>query len=81
MTATFARIYNYVRAHVADVSAADDLVSRIFERVLGGLGSFRPERGSFEAWLFTVGAQRHQRPFPVLEMDLFLLPGRGSRSP
>jgi len=50
----FARIYNYVRGQVSSAGEADDVTSRVFERVLSRLGSYRPERGSFEGWLFAV---------------------------
>lgn len=50
----FARVRNYVRAHIAGAAEADDAVSRVFERVLERLDSFDPKRGSFEAWLFAV---------------------------
>ena len=50
----FSRVYGFVRSQVYDGAAADDLTSRIFERVLDRLDSFRPERGAFESWLFAV---------------------------
>ncbi|MDD5627840.1 MAG: sigma-70 family RNA polymerase sigma factor [Elusimicrobia bacterium] len=50
----FARVYGFVRSQVGDPAAADDVVSRIFERVLERLASFDPARGAFESWLFAV---------------------------
>ena len=50
----FTRIYNYIRIRVSNAAEADDLTSRVFERVLGRLASYRPERGSLEAWLFAA---------------------------
>ena len=50
----FVRIYNYVRAQLADAAQADDVTSRVFERVLDRLKTYSPERGAFEAWLFSV---------------------------
>ncbi|MBI4677498.1 MAG: sigma-70 family RNA polymerase sigma factor [Elusimicrobia bacterium] len=50
----FPRVYNYMRYRAADRETADDLTSQVFEKVLAKLGSFKPERGPFEAWLFAV---------------------------
>ena len=50
----FARIYNYARYRVLDPIAADDLTSEVFETVLAKLHTYRPERGPFSAWLFTI---------------------------
>ena len=50
----FSRVYGFVRSQVADPVESDDVVSRVFERVLERLGSFHPERGAFESWLFAV---------------------------
>jgi len=50
----FTRIYSYIRGHIGNAAEADDITSRVFERVLERLGSYRAERGSFEAWLFAV---------------------------
>ncbi len=50
----FAQIYNYARYRVLDPVTADDLTSDIFEKVLVKLHTFRPERGPFSAWLFTI---------------------------
>jgi RNA polymerase sigma-70 factor (ECF subfamily) len=50
----FSRVYGFVRTQVNDPVAADDVVSRVFERVLERLASFDPKRGAFESWLFAV---------------------------
>lgn len=50
----FARVFNFVRVQVDDATTADDVTSRIFERVLAGLGSYREDKGPFETWLFSV---------------------------
>jgi RNA polymerase sigma factor (sigma-70 family) len=50
----FARVYNYVRYRVREPDAADDVTARVFERVLDKFSSFRPERGPFETWLFSI---------------------------
>lgn len=50
----FQRVYNYVRYRVPDRETADDLTAQVFEKVLGKLGSYKPGRGIFEAWLFAI---------------------------
>lgn len=50
----FARVYNYARYRILDRDLADDLTSEIFEAVLKNLHTFRSEKGSFSAWLFTI---------------------------
>lgn len=50
----FARVYGFVRCRLDGAEAAEDVVSRIFERVLDKLDSYHPDRGPFEAWLFTL---------------------------
>jgi len=50
----FPRVYGFICSQVCDPVEADDVTSRVFERVLDRLASFRPERGAFESWLFTV---------------------------
>lgn len=66
----FPRVYNYVRYRVGDAETADDLVSEVFERALVNLGSYRPERAPFAAWLFAIArnavndhlrARKHRR--------------------
>ena len=50
----FPRVYTYVRYRILDRATADDLTAQIFERVLGGIPSYRPERAPFGAWLFAI---------------------------
>jgi RNA polymerase sigma-70 factor (ECF subfamily) len=50
----FPRVYNYVRYRVGDVDTADDLTALVFERALVKIGSYRPERAPFSAWLFAI---------------------------
>lgn len=61
----FTRVYNYVRYRVGEAAAADDITSAVFERLLDKLSGFRPEKGSFETWLFAVARNAvsdHFRP-------------------
>jgi len=48
------RLYKYMRYRVGDMDAAEELTGQVFERVLAKIGSYRPERGPFTAWLFAV---------------------------
>lgn len=50
----FSRIYNYAMYRLQDAQAADDVTAQVFERLLTRIGSYRPERGSFASWLFTI---------------------------
>ncbi|MBI5241325.1 MAG: sigma-70 family RNA polymerase sigma factor [Elusimicrobia bacterium] len=50
----FSCVCGFVRSQVSDPADADDVVSRAFERLLERLGTYRPERGAFESWLFAV---------------------------
>lgn len=47
------RVERYIagRTHSADV---EDIVSTTFLRALTGIGSYRADRGTFVAWLFTI---------------------------
>jgi RNA polymerase sigma-70 factor (ECF subfamily) len=81
----FPRVYNYVRYRVRDVETADDLTAQVFERALVSIGSYRPERAPFSAWLFAIArnavndhlrAQRRRR-----WLSLEVLRGRASAEP
>jgi RNA polymerase sigma-70 factor, ECF subfamily len=48
------RVGRYVTAHIANPSDAEDVVSLVFMRVLERIHQYRPERGSFAAWLFGI---------------------------
>jgi RNA polymerase sigma-70 factor (TIGR02952 family) len=50
----FPRVYNYVRYRVRDAETADDLTAQVFERTLVSIGSYRPQRAPFAAWLFGI---------------------------
>jgi RNA polymerase sigma-70 factor (ECF subfamily) len=50
----FPRVYNYVRYRVGDAETADDVTAQVFERALAHIGSYRPERAPFAAWLFAI---------------------------
>lgn len=50
----FSRVYNYVRYRVQNPQTTDDLSSLIFEKVFKNIRLFKPEQGTFTAWLFAI---------------------------
>jgi RNA polymerase sigma-70 factor, ECF subfamily len=51
---TFPRVYAYVASLLRDRSAAEDVTAQAFERAYCKRSSYRPRRGSREAWLFGI---------------------------
>ena len=51
---TFRRLYAYVASLMRDPSAAEEVTAQAYERAYRKRGSFRPGRGSPEAWLFGI---------------------------
>jgi RNA polymerase sigma factor (sigma-70 family) len=51
---TFPRVYAYVASLLRDRSAAEDVTAQAFERAYRKRASFRPSRGSAEAWLLGI---------------------------
>ena len=51
---TFPRVYAYVASLVRDRSAAEDVTAQAFERAYRKRRSYRPGRGSMDAWLFGI---------------------------
>jgi RNA polymerase sigma factor (sigma-70 family) len=51
---TFPRVYAYVASLLRDRSAAEDVTAQAFERAYRKRTSYRPRRGSREAWLFGI---------------------------
>ncbi|MCL4271680.1 MAG: sigma-70 family RNA polymerase sigma factor [Anaerolineales bacterium] len=72
----FPKVYNYVRYRVRDVDVADEITALVFERVLTGIGSYRPQKAPFGAWLFSIARNAvhdHHRStsrHPWLPLDL-----------
>jgi RNA polymerase sigma-70 factor (ECF subfamily) len=48
------RLYKYMRYRIGDRNEAEELTSEVFVRVLTKINSYRPERGPFSGWLFTI---------------------------
>jgi RNA polymerase sigma-70 factor, ECF subfamily len=51
---TFPRVYAYVASLLRDRSAAEDVTAQTFERAYRKRSSYRPRRGTREAWLFGI---------------------------
>ena len=51
---TFPRVYAYVASLLRDRSAAEDVTAQAFERAYRKRSSYRPGRGTAEAWLFGI---------------------------
>jgi DNA-directed RNA polymerase specialized sigma24 family protein len=51
---TFPRVYAYVASLLRDRAAAEDVTAQAFERAYRKRSSYRPRRGSKEAWLFGI---------------------------
>ncbi|MBI5595434.1 MAG: sigma-70 family RNA polymerase sigma factor [Elusimicrobia bacterium] len=73
---SFPKVYNYALYRLGDPAAADDVVSRVFEKALERLASFDPSRGPADAWLFGIARnavsdhfreRRWRAPFELLE--------------
>ncbi len=50
----YKRVYNYIRYRCDDLNDVEDLTSKVFERLVEKIVNYDPERGPFEAWLFTI---------------------------
>ena len=51
---TFPRVYAYVASLLRDRSAAEDVTAQAFERAFRKRRTYRPGRGSIDAWLFGI---------------------------
>jgi RNA polymerase sigma factor (sigma-70 family) len=51
---TFPRVYAYVASLLRDRATAEDVTAAAFERAYRRRTSYRPRRGSREAWLFGI---------------------------
>jgi RNA polymerase sigma factor (sigma-70 family) len=52
--AYFQRVYSYTFYRCGDQATAEDLTGRVFERLLVYISRYSPQKGPFEAWLFTL---------------------------
>ena len=51
---TFPRVYAYVASLLRDRSAAEEVTAQAFERAYRKRRTFRPRRGTVDAWLFGI---------------------------
>jgi len=51
---TFPRVYAYVASLLRDRSAAEEVTAQAYERAYRKRRSFRPRRGTVDAWLFGI---------------------------
>src|SRR5688572_21890037 len=51
---SFTRVYGYVATLLRDLAAAEEVTAQAFERAYRKRRSFRPSRGTEEAWLFGI---------------------------
>ena len=51
---TFSRVYAYVATLLRDRSAAEEVTAQTFERAYRKRRTFRPRRGTVDAWLFGI---------------------------
>ena len=67
------RIYSYCRRRLQTQEAAEDATSQTFLKALAAIPRYRPEAGSFRAWLFTIASRvvidsfRRGKPVAPLE--------------
>jgi RNA polymerase sigma-70 factor, ECF subfamily len=72
---TFPRVYAYVASLLRDGSAAEDVTAQAFERAYRKRRSYRPARGSMDAWLFGIARNaaldelRRRKRRATLEVD------------
>jgi RNA polymerase sigma-70 factor, ECF subfamily len=72
---TFPRVYAYVASLLRDRSAAEDVTAQAFERAYRKRRSYRPAKGSMDAWLFGIARNaaldelRRRKRHAVLQGD------------
>src|ERR687884_70931 len=73
---TFPRVYAYAASLLRDRSAAEEVTAQAFERAYRKRRSYRPRRGTVDAWLFGIARNaaldelRRRRRRAALEGDL-----------
>jgi RNA polymerase sigma-70 factor, ECF subfamily len=72
---SFPRVYAYVASLLRDRAVAEDVTSQAFERAYRKRRSYRPARGSIDAWLFGIARNaaldelRKRKRRATLEVD------------
>ena len=52
--AQFKRVYNYISYRINNHTDTEDLVSRVFSKVIEKYGSFDPHRAALSTWIITI---------------------------
>jgi RNA polymerase sigma-70 factor (ECF subfamily) len=67
------RIYAYCRRRLQTQEAAEDATSQTFLKALGAIARYRPEAGTFRAWIFTIANRvvidGYRREKPAAPLD------------
>lgn len=50
----FPRVYNFLFAHLKDVTITDDVISDVFIKVFNNLSKYNNQQASFSTWLFRI---------------------------
>src|SRR3712207_4186429 len=72
---SFPRVYGYIATLLRDRAAAEEVTAQAFERAYRKRRSFRPSRGTQEAWLFGIARNaaldelRRRKRRAALEVD------------
>ena|SRR5207248_1528691 len=72
---TLPRVYAYVASLLRDRSAAEEVTAQVYERAYRKRRSYRPRRGSVDAWLFGIARNaaldelRRRRRHTDLQLD------------
>lgn len=48
------KIYGYVTRRINNKEIAEDIVSKVFERVVEHFSRFNPKKSSFKTWIYTI---------------------------
>lgn len=73
--AYYKRIYNYIYYRVNSHYLAEDLTSKVFEKIMLKINSYSKQKAPFEVWIFVVAKNviydyfRSQRRFKFFSMD------------
>ncbi len=77
------RVYRYLRSHVADAVAAEDLTQQVFLQALEGISHYHERGVPISVWLFRIArhilidSYRHARLRATLPLDAVMaLPAR-----
>ncbi|MEG0377386.1 MAG: sigma-70 family RNA polymerase sigma factor [Eubacterium sp.] len=50
----YPKLYNYIYYRTLNRETTEDIVSEVFLKVMYRLRSYRPERGCFSTWIYTI---------------------------